>query len=125
MSTLVPAAAKALAVSTILMQRFHVVSLPLSSGALHNRSNCSTENCQISPHGALLNVLQVHLHPVIEIADGIPPTHLPVAGYAWTNAQFPFVPHLVADEFMRAGRPRSYQTHIAHQHAPELRQLIE
>ena len=73
----------------------------------------------------LIDVLQVHSHPVIE-ANVASTIHLPKASHPWLDAKTAFVP-LQIDALDIPHRQGSWtnETHVAFEHVDELRQLID
>src|SRR5947209_17947633 len=85
----------------------------------------SHEDLEIEPQRPVVDVFEVHLHPVVEARDLIASAHLPEARDPRTDAQLPLVPEAVAIELVRERGTRTDERHVAFQHAPKLRELVE
>src|SRR5258707_4625370 len=97
----------------------------LGPGARHHGPDGARQDPQIQPQRPVVDVLQVHAHPFIEIADAISPADLPQTRNAWTHAELSLVPQLVPLELVRKRGARSNEAHVALEHAPQLRQLVQ
>ena len=84
-----------------------------------------TRILQVEPQRPVVDVLEIHPHPVVEVADPVAAAHLPQARDARPHAQLPLVPQLVALELVRERRARADQAHVSLEHAPQLRQLVQ
>src|SRR5690349_17620777 len=85
----------------------------------------SHQDLEVEPQGPVVDVFEVHLHPVVEARDLIAAAQLPQTRDAGTDAQLALVPETVAVELVRERGTRSDERHVAFQHAPKLRELIE
>src|SRR3981081_2038904 len=94
------------------------------SSALDNGKGSPGKNLDIEPQRPSVDVLEVHRNPVVELAHRVPATYLPQTGHPWFDRQLPLVPQLIALQFMAECRTRANETHVALQHAPELRQRV-
>ena len=86
--------------------------------------NGAQQDSAIECERPVVDVLHVQLHPGFEIervaaADG------PQAGEAGTHAQPAALPPLVLFHFVRNGRARAHQRHVALQHVPQLRPFVD
>src|SRR5215467_10894754 len=77
----------------------------LAAGTAKHSGYGLQQDRHIGGEAAFLDVLEIHADPVVKIADGVAAANLPEAGDARLNAEFALVPHLVADEFVRARGP--------------------
>src|SRR3990172_3046764 len=73
----------------------------------------------------MIDVIEVHPDPLIEITHPVAATHLPQACDPWSNAELAALPRLILFPLLGTGGPRANQTHISIEHTPHLRELIE
>src|SRR6266536_1857922 len=92
--------------------------------ARQNGRNRPQQNLQIQRRRPVVDVLQVELHPVIEI-DLVPAADLPETSQARLHGEAAAVPAAVRLHLFRDRRARPDQAHVALEHIPELRQLVE
>src|SRR5579872_312464 len=102
------------------------MSNPSSIGAAPGQytGNGAHQNLPIERQRPIINVLHVHLHPRFEV-DVVAAGDRPQAGEAGTHAQPAALPALVLLDFVRHGGPRPDHRHIAAQHVPQLRPLVD
>src|SRR5262249_7837997 len=98
---------------------------PLPSRAAQHRPRRARQNPEVEHQAPAIDVFQIEADPLIEFVDAVPAADLPQTGDAGLHAQLALVPERVAIELAAEGRPRSHQAHVALEHAPQLRQLVE
>ena len=69
-------------------------------------------------------IFKVHSHPVLE-CDRAPSAHLPNAGQSGQHCQPASLPRLALQRFFHRQRPRAHERHVADQHIPKLRHLVQ
>src|SRR5437660_8286777 len=90
-----------------------------------DRPNGAEQDLHVEPQRPLIDVLEIHANPVVEIRDPVPSADLPQTRDAWPHRQLSLVPELVALELMRKRGTRADETHVPFEHAPQLRQLVQ
>src|SRR5687767_14545719 len=94
-------------------------------GAGKYRPERPRQDAQVEAQAPLIDVLEIEAHPLVEVADAIASAHLPEAGDARFECELSLVPQLVSFELVPERGPRPDQAHVALEHAPELRQLVQ
>ena len=97
-------------------------ALPALEG--EDYEDCPGEDAQVEPERPALDVVKVQLDPAVEVIVA-PGGDLPQAGDPRLDRQPAPVPERVTGDFAGQWRPRADQTHLALQHVPQLRQLIQ
>src|SRR5438045_1869353 len=98
--------------------------LPCSLADHH--SDRLVDDDQVKPPALVFNIFQVVLDPFLKIRAGAArAADLPQAGDAGAHAQPRFAPRRAILIFMMRARPRADDRHVAEQHVPKLRQLVE
>ena len=82
-------------------------------------------NLHIQPQTPLGNILLIQPHNLFKVRNITSPTHLPHSGYSGLYGQPYAVVQFILIPFIDSWRSRTDQAHIAFQHIPELRKLIQ
>src|SRR3954451_10519568 len=91
------------------------------AAAAQHRRNRAQQDLQIEPWRPVVDVLQVELHPAVEV-DLVAAADLPETRQSRLHRQPPPMPPVVRRHFLRNWRPRTDEAHVALEHIPELRQ---
>src|SRR6266571_7774630 len=89
--------------------------------------NCgdrSQQNLQVEARRPVIDVIEVELHPAIEV-NRVAAADLPETRQSRFHRKAPAMPPVIRRDFLRNGWPRSDETHVALEHVPELRDLVE
>src|SRR6266568_5084968 len=95
------------------------------SGTGEDHKYCSEKNFQIKPKRPVLDVIQIHRDPFVEVSYFVSSVDLPETSNAGLHQHFSFLIFSKARVFDCQGRTRPDHTHIPLEYAVELGQLVE
>src|SRR5207253_6082595 len=95
-----------------------------SAAPAEDRRNRAQQDLQIEPRRPVVDILEIELHPAVEV-DLVAAADLPQTRQSRLHRQPPAMPPVVRRHFLRNRRPRADETHVALEHVPELRELVE
>src|ERR1700716_2071471 len=98
-------------------------SLARSSPRQHRR-NGFEKNLEIENRRPRVDVLEIHRHPAVEV-HLVAAGNLPQTGDPRAHRESPPLPRLVARDFLGKRGAGTDEAHVAADHVPELRQLVD
>src|SRR5436190_8714948 len=96
-------------------------SIKLPPGSRDDAPHRAHNDLEIQPQRPLVNVLKIHVDPIVEVVDVVTAIDLPQAGYPWPDAQLTLLPELVTLELVSERGPWPDKAHIAFQDTVQLR----
>src|SRR5204863_8633839 len=100
-------------------------ALPRPPTEQHHRHGAE-QDAQVEPERPVVNVLKIQFHPALKALDLVSPAHLPQARESRLHGETAALRRcLKLLYFVNRQWSRSDETHLATQHIPKLRKLIE
>src|SRR6266700_2652213 len=96
---------------------FMIRSCALRARSGNDGPGGAEEDLEIEPQRPLVDVFEVHLHPVIKVGDLVPAAHLPQACDSGTDAQLSLLPETIAVQLVRKRGTRADERHVAFENA--------